>query len=297
VVVQRRHSAAAGIGAGVRPRIRWPASCDHPKCRESATYVPGRGRSERPGGSRRNNSEPGCGVRSQGARSNLADRIRGAKKISCCVTTGRRKVWVCNGLGLNFGSVPALLLGLGVPGFDADVLATSRLAPRCLPASDLPLAFRILAVALVPAPRLVLPSASFAQAHPRARSSCSGQTARFSRTVEGAHGSGYSQGKSSGRMLVAFSSGALQTRTRHFYASLPSSREQDRELNETVLSTPWEQERKGLLPKQSLSREQDREINGLVNSLGTRADSADAEMIEYAAESVIGPRCAEIDRF
>jgi hypothetical protein len=58
---------------------------------------------------------------------------------------------------------------------------------------------------------------------------------------------------------------------------------------QTVLSTRWELERKALQPKRPLSREQDREINVLVDSLGTRTKSADAEMIENAAESVIGP--------
>jgi hexokinase len=59
---------------------------------------------------------------------------------------------------------------------------------------------------------------------------------------------------------------------------------------QTVLSTRWELERKALQPKRPLSREQDREINVLVDSLGTRTKSADAEMIENAAESVIGPK-------
>ena len=81
-----------------------------------------------------------------------------------------------------------------------DVLTTSGLAASRLPAADLTQAFRVLAVALVPASRLVLASASFAQADPRARSPASGQTAVALRNVKGAHGSGNSQGKSSGRM-------------------------------------------------------------------------------------------------
>ena len=103
-------------------------------------------------------------------------------------------------LGADFGSLPALLLGLGMLGFDADVLATFSLAARRLPAADLPQAFRVLAVALVPAPRLVLASASFAQAGPRARSPRSGQTAVALRTWRVPTGGSNSQGKSSGRM-------------------------------------------------------------------------------------------------
>jgi hypothetical protein len=114
---------------------------------------------------------------------------------------------------------------------DHDVLAASGLAARRLPAADFPLALWLLAVALVPASRLVLASATFAQADPWARSPPSGQTAVWLRTVKGAHGSGHSRGKSSGRMLVAFSSSAIKTQTRRRHASLPSSREQDGERN------------------------------------------------------------------
>jgi hypothetical protein len=158
----RRRCAEAGIGCGVQPGIRWPASSGHPRCRERATYVPGPGRCERPGGRRCSNSEPGCAARSPGVRSSLADRIRGEKKIFCCVTTRGRNFRVLNGLGRGLGAVPALLFSLGMLGFDAGVLATFRLAASRLPALDLLLAFRSLAVALVPAPRLVLASASFA---------------------------------------------------------------------------------------------------------------------------------------
>jgi hypothetical protein len=199
-VAHRRRYAAAGIGADVRPGIRWPVSCGHPRCRESATYVPGLGRCERPDGRWRSNSEPDCAVSSRGVGSSLADRIRGAKKIFCCVTTRGRNVRVLNNLGCGLGAVTALLLGLGVLGFDAGILATFGLAAGRLPAADLPQAFRVLAVALVPALRLVFAPASFAQADPRARSAPSGRTAVLCFNVRGAHGSGNSQGKSSGRM-------------------------------------------------------------------------------------------------
>ncbi len=199
--VRRRWSADAGIGSGVRPGIQWPASSGHPRCRERATYVPGPGRCGPPDDRRCSNSEPGCVARSRGVRNSLADRIWGEKKNFCCVTTRGRNFWVRNGLGRDFGSLPALLFGLGMLLLDAGLLATFSLAASCLPAADLTQAFRVLAIALVPAPRLILASASFAQAGPRTRSPHSGQTAVPLGNVKGAHGRCNSQGKSSGRML------------------------------------------------------------------------------------------------
>ena len=241
---RRPWPADAGIGSGVRPRIRWPVSSGHPGCRERATYVPGPGRCERLGGRWHSSSEPGFAARSRAVGSSLAGRIRGEGKIFCCVTTRRRNFRVLNGLGRDFGSLPALLLGLGMLGFDADVLATFSLAVRRLPAADFTQAFRVLAIALVPAPRQVLASASFAQADPRARSPRSGQTAAALRTVKGAHGSGRSQGKSSGRMR----SHSLRALSKlELNAHLPVYRLVE---NETV------------------------EINRLVDALGTRHRSA-----------------------
>ena len=109
----------ARIGCGVRPGIQWPASSGHPKCRERATYVRGPGHCEPPDGRRRSKSEPGCGVRSRGVRSSPADRIREGEKNFCCVTTRGRNFRVLNGLGRGLGSLTALLLGLGMLGFDA----------------------------------------------------------------------------------------------------------------------------------------------------------------------------------
>ena len=198
---RRRWSAEAGIGCGVRPGIRWSASSGHPRCRAPATYVPGPGRCQQPVGRWRSSSEPGFGARSRGVGSSLADRRRGEKKIFCCVTTRGRNFRVLNGLGRDFGSLAARLLGLGMLGFDADVLTPFGLAASRLPAADLTQAFRVLAIALVPAPREVLASASFAQADPRARSPRSGQTAAALRTVKGAHGRCFLPRESSGRML------------------------------------------------------------------------------------------------
>jgi hypothetical protein len=182
----------------VRPGIRWPVSCDRPKSGENATCVPGPGRCELPDGRRRSNSELGCGARSRGVRGSLADHRRGEEKIFCCVTTRGRNFGVLNGLGRDFGSLPALLLGLGMLESDRGVLAMFGLPPGRLPATNLPPAFRVLAVALVPASGLVHASAFFAQADPRARSPRSGQTAVSVSNVDGAHGSGNSQGKARG---------------------------------------------------------------------------------------------------
>jgi len=165
-----------------------------------ATCVHGPGHCERPDGRRGNNSAPGCGVRSRAIRGSPADHIREGKKSFCCVTTRRRNLWVLNGLGGSPDPLAARALGLGVPGFDLDGLAMFGLPPRRLPAADLPPAFRLLAVALVPAPWLVLAPAAFTQASPRAGPAPSGQTAAFSFNVVGAHGRLVSQGKSSGRM-------------------------------------------------------------------------------------------------
>jgi hypothetical protein len=198
VVYRRRGCLRAGFGAGPWPGIRWPVSCGHPRCRKNTTYVPGPGRCERPDDRRRSNSEPGCEARSQGARGSLADHRRGEEKIFCCVTTRGCNIRVLEGLGRDFGSLPALLLGLGMLESDHDVLAMFGLPPGRLPAMNLLPAFRVLAVALVPASGLVYASAFVAHAEPRARSPRSGQTAVSVSNVDRAHGSGNSQGKARG---------------------------------------------------------------------------------------------------
>jgi len=71
-------------------------------------------------------------------------------------------------LGRGLGLLPARSLSLGVLGLDVVILATFSLPLRRQPAADFSQAFRILAVSLVPAPRLVLASATFVQTGPRA---------------------------------------------------------------------------------------------------------------------------------
>jgi len=139
-------------------------------------------------------------VRSRAIRGSPADHIREGKKSFCCVTTRRRNLWVFNGLGRSLDPLTALALCLGVPSFDLGLLAMFGLPPRRLPAADLPPTFRLLAIALVPAPRLILALTPFAQAGSQARSALSGQTAVLSLNLVGAHGRLISQGKSSGRM-------------------------------------------------------------------------------------------------
>ena len=105
---------------------------------------------------------PDCGASSRGVRGSLAERITEGKKNFCCVTTRRRNLWIFNGLRRGLDSLAARFLCLGVPGFGKDVLAMSGLPPRRQPPADLPAAFRILAIALVPAPGLVLAPTPFA---------------------------------------------------------------------------------------------------------------------------------------
>jgi hypothetical protein len=189
------------IGAVVRLGTHKIASCGHPGCREKATCVHDLGHYERPGDMRHSNSVPGCGSRLRVVRDILADRINEGEKSFNCVTTRRRNFGVFNGLGYKFDSLTALLLCLGVLGSDLGILATPGLPSGRLPAADLPPALWLLTVALVPAPRVILPLAPFAQANPRAWSAPSGLRTGLSLNVMGAHGRISSQGKSSGRML------------------------------------------------------------------------------------------------
>jgi hypothetical protein len=100
---------------------------------------------------------------------------RKREKTFCCVTTRRRNFWALSDLWRGPGPLAALSLCVGVLGFGVGVLlATFSLPLRRLPAVNLSQACRILAVALVLTPRLVLASAPFVQAGPRARAALSG---------------------------------------------------------------------------------------------------------------------------
>jgi hypothetical protein len=146
------------------------------------------------------------------------------------VTTRRRKFRVLNSLRSGLDALTALFFGLGMPGFGVGLLAMSGLPPRRLPPADLPLALRLLAVALVPASRLVLASTPLAETNPPARSAPSGRSGARPRTLAGAHGRYRSQGKSSGRMSH-HSPRALLHHERAARASLSPHGEQDKERN------------------------------------------------------------------
>ena len=146
------------------------------------------------------------------------------------MTTRRRNRWVHNGLGRGLGTVAARFLGLGVLGSGVGILAMSGLPPRGLPAVDLPPAFRILAVALIPTSRLIPASAPFAQADPWAWLAPSGLRALFSRTLAHAHGSLYLPREKPEEDVSASSSGAIKMRTER---SLPSLKRSSRTRQRT----------------------------------------------------------------
>jgi hypothetical protein len=80
------------------------------------------------------------------------------------VTTRRRSFRLFQGLWHRLGALAARTLRLGVLGFGAIMLASSGLPLCCLPAPYQAQAFGILAVSLVPTPRLIAAPTAFAQA-------------------------------------------------------------------------------------------------------------------------------------
>jgi hypothetical protein len=178
-----RSSVIATTGVGAWLGTHGPASSGHPRCRERATCALGPGRCEPPDGSWDHSNEPGCGPTSRVMRNSRADRITEGKKRLCCVTTRWRVLWILISRGDGLGALAARTLGLRVLGFAWGVPATIGLAPGGLPAADLALALRILAVTLVPTPRLVLAPAPIAQAFSPARSARCGPRTVLSRTL------------------------------------------------------------------------------------------------------------------
>jgi hypothetical protein len=123
----------------------------------------------------------------------------------------RRKFMSLIRLGRGLSLLPARFLRLGVLGPDAVILATFGL-PLCRqPAADFSQAFRVLAVSLVPAPRLVDAPAIFVQAGARAGAALSGFGMVLYFNVVVAHGSFALPRESPGRMRLTFSSGAIKT--------------------------------------------------------------------------------------
>ncbi len=157
-------------GGGARPGTLWIASYGHRMCREKPTYVHDPRRCELLDDRQSSSSERGCEVSSRVIRNTQVDRKREGKKRFCCVTTRRRNPRVLNGLGRRPRLLTARALCPGVLGFDLGILPVFGLPPRRLPTKNLPPAFRIQAVALVPTPGLALTATAFAQADPPARS-------------------------------------------------------------------------------------------------------------------------------
>jgi hypothetical protein len=163
-------------GVAARLDTRRPASYAHPRCRARATCVPDPGPRGPLDGRRDRSSVRDFGPSSRGRCRIRADRRGEGKKSWCSVTTRGRNRWLWNSLRCGLGPLAARALGPGMPRFDVGVLTTFGLPPCRLPTVDLSPAFGILAVALVPRPRLVLASTPFAQADPRPGSARSGGT-------------------------------------------------------------------------------------------------------------------------
>ena len=159
--------------------IRTPASCGRPKYCETAICVHGRGHCVPPDGRCGSSSGPGCESTGPAVRSTPADRRSESKKNFCCVTTRRRNLTAVRRLGRGLRPAAVRALSCGVLGFDLGGLTAAGLSARRLPAADFALAFRILAVALVPAPRLIPVPAAFAETEPRARPSHTGTALVF----------------------------------------------------------------------------------------------------------------------
>ena len=125
------------------------------------------------------------------------------------MTTRGRKLWLLNSLGRSLGPLTARFLGLGVPGFGLGSLAVFGLPPSRLPLAHQAETFRLLAVALVPAPRLVLAAAPFAQAGSPMQPARSGRAVRHSLNVECAHGRFDLPREKLGEDVSPFSSGVF----------------------------------------------------------------------------------------
>ena len=174
---------------------------------------------------------PGYGPRSRGARGSLADRRAEAKKKFICVTTRGRNVGIFIGLRRNFGLLTALLLCLGVLG--SDIRHPGDVWPAAVPpASGEP-------AAGTPAPGSSAGSSTAACTY--ARILCAGSFASavgalwrndpaFSYPGRCPREVLAPKGKPGGN-VSPFPSGAIKTRMRRLPGSLPSSQEQDEELD------------------------------------------------------------------
>ena len=150
------------------------------------------------------------------------------------------------------------VLGLCVLTFGLGVLTMFGLPPRRLPLADLAETFRLLAVALIPAPRLVGASAAFAHATPRTRSAPSGRAVGLSLNVEGAHGRIELPREKLGEDVSAFSPGAFKSPTRQSPTSLKS----------------WKETRQRAKPIQRCALEEDMSIEARPMALSECSETA-----------------------
>jgi len=213
----------AGTAALGRPGTHRRVCGGHSRCRETATCVRDPAHCEPPDGRRSSSSVPGCEPSSGAVHGSPAGRNRESKKNFCCVTTRRRKLWDFRYLGRGLGALTACVLSLCMLGFDSGVPAPFGLPLRCLPAAELLRAFLVLAVTLVPTPRLVLASTAFAQADPRARASRTGTAGALWFNVAGVHGSNLSQGLAREERTTVLPGRLSKRGTRPTFVSLPSA--------------------------------------------------------------------------
>ncbi len=199
---RRTRRVGAGTVARGRPDTRRRVCSGHVTCRATATCVHDPGHCQLPDGRRRSSSAPGCGSSSAVLHGTPAGRTKESKKNFCCVTTRRRNFGCLRCLGRGFGALAAHALSLCVLSFGPSIQPASGLPLRRLPAADLTLAFRILAVTLVPTPRLIFTPAAFAQTDPRPRSSRTGTAAALWLKMTAAHGSVLSQGIARGERAI-----------------------------------------------------------------------------------------------
>lgn len=149
------------------PHIRRRVSSGRLTCRGTATYVRGRAHSGQPYGRGGHSSRFGGALTVEAARSTPGGRKDGAKKTLCPVTTRGRNARIGHRLRRGLRPRAARPLFGGVSRFHFRCAAPLSLAAFGLPAPDETRALWVLAVALIPAFRHVLPTTTHAQAHPR----------------------------------------------------------------------------------------------------------------------------------
>jgi hypothetical protein len=196
---RQAHRVAAGTVHRALPDTPQRVGDGHGTFREFATCVHDPKHCQLLDGRRRRSSVLGCGSTKAAVRGIPAGRTRVVEKNFCCVTTRRRNLRVLWGLGHGLDALAAHAFRLGMLSFGLGIQPPPGLPPRCLPAANLPLTFRILAVTLVPTPRRVLPAAPFAQTNPRPRTASTGTTTALWFILAGAHGSHYLPRDSPGR--------------------------------------------------------------------------------------------------